>query len=95
MRQSGKLLIATRDIDLLDAAGIFESFVLTRTDNRRDYGEVRNISIGFFEGHCLVVVHTEREGVIRLITAWRGGRDEQLEYQASISGRDHGDEGTR
>jgi uncharacterized protein len=87
------LLMATREIDLLDAAGIFEGPVITRKDDRRNYGELREISIGFFDGQCFVVVHTERQGVTRLITAWRGGRDEQLEYQASISGRDKGDEG--
>jgi uncharacterized DUF497 family protein len=88
-----QLLIASRDVDLLDAVGIFEGQVLTRTDDRRDYGEVREISIGFFDGQCFVVVHTERKGVTRLITAWRAGRDEQLKYQAGISGRDKGDEG--
>jgi uncharacterized DUF497 family protein len=87
------LLMVSREIDLLDAAGIFEGPVLTRTDNRRNYGEVREISTGIFDGQCFVVVHTERHGVTRLITAWRAGRDEQLKYQAGISGRDKGDEG--
>ncbi|HSO48324.1 MAG TPA: BrnT family toxin [Rhizobiaceae bacterium] len=90
-----QLLIAARKIDLIDAAGIFEGPVVTRTDNRRDYGEVRYISIGFVDGQCFVVVHTERDGVTRLITAWRGGRNEQLKYQAGITGRDKGDEGAR
>jgi hypothetical protein len=63
------------------AALIFEGAVLTRRDDREDYGE------------CFVVVHTERHGSTRLITAWKEGRDERAEYQAGINRRDKADEG--
>ena len=90
-----QLLIETREIDLVEAALIFDGPIMTRIDDRRDYGEVRYLSVGFVDGQCFVVVHTDRNGVTRLITAWRGGRDEQFKYQAGISVRDKGDEGTR
>jgi uncharacterized DUF497 family protein len=84
-------VVDRRGIDLLFAAGIFEGRVLTRLDPRDYGGETRLVSIGIVEGDYFVVVHTEREGRTRLITAWRAGRDERRQYQASIAGGDHGD----
>jgi hypothetical protein len=80
-----------RGIDLLFAAGIFEGRVLTRRDPRDYGGEERLISIGMVEGDHFIVVHAERDGRMRLITAWRAGRDERRQYQASVAGGDHGD----
>ena len=76
-----------RGIDILYAALIFEGKTLTRIDDRRDYGEERLISLGVVDGEAFIVVHTEREGVIRLITAWKGGRRDRDYYQKSIAGR--------
>lgn len=78
-------VIDEHGVDLLYAALIFESDVLTRRDDRRDYGEVRLISIGLVDDECLVVVHTERRGTTRLITAWKGGSDERAYYEAGIA----------
>ena len=85
-------IIAERDVDILHAAGIFEGEYLTSVDDRSDYGEERLISLGMVEDECFVVVHTERKGVSRLITACKGGRDERRDYQAGIARRDQGDE---
>jgi hypothetical protein len=78
--------LAERNVDILYAAGIFEGRVLTRRDERDYDGEVRLISIGMVDGDCFVVVHTQRNAMTRLITAWRGGRDERRRYQASNPG---------
>lgn len=88
-------VIEARRVDLVYAALIFEGPVLTRIDDRADYGEIRLVSLGMIEGECFVVVHTERNGVTRLITAWKGGRDERSRYQASVSRRNEEDEGSR
>lgn len=85
--------IVERDVDILHAAGIFEGNVLTRVDDRADYGEERLISMGMVEDECFIVVHTERNGVTRLITAWKGGRDERSYYEASIARRAEENEG--
>ncbi|WP_394042069.1 BrnT family toxin [Xanthobacter aminoxidans] len=82
-----------RSVDLLYAALIFDGPVLTRIDDRKDYGEERKISIGMVEDDCFVVVYTERESCIRLITAWRGGRHERSQYQASLARGNPEDEG--
>jgi uncharacterized DUF497 family protein len=77
-------VIKTRDVDMFYAARIFRGLVLTRIDSRQDYGEVRLISLGMVGSECFVVVHTQRGDTTRLITAWRGGQDEQNAYQNSF-----------
>ncbi len=77
--------IQERNVDLLKAARIFENRVLISRDGRQDYGELRYRAVGMLEEECFVVIYTERDGVIRLITAWKGGRDDRARYQASIA----------
>ncbi|MDW6024382.1 BrnT family toxin [Mesorhizobium sp. BAC0120] len=88
-------VIKERGVDVVYAALIFEGEVLTRVDDREDYGEVRLISLGMVDDEYFVVVHTERNGSTRLITAWKGGRHERAQYEASIARRDQTDEGER
>lgn len=80
--------IAVRGVDLLKAARIFDGRVLNAVDARQDYGEVRYRAIGMVGEDCFVLVYTQREAVIRLITAWKGGRYERERYQESIAQRD-------
>lgn len=75
-------LIERRGVDLVRAARIFRGRVLVEEDDRHDYGEVRKTAIGMVGEDCYVVVFTERDAVIRLITAWKGGRRERSKYQA-------------
>lgn len=84
-------VIFERGLDLLYAARIFNGPVTTRFDTRRDYPEVRSVALGLVDGEAYYVVYTEREGVIRLITAWKGGRSGKRKYQASLAGRDQPD----
>jgi uncharacterized protein len=86
-------VIAERGVDFVDAALIFEGVVLTKVDDRQDYGEERFVSMGMVEDDCFVVVHTPREGRTRLITAWKGGQLERDQYQAGIAARHPKDEG--
>ena len=83
-----------RGVDVLDASLIFEGFVLTgaAATSRDDYGERRLISLGMVDGECFLVVHTERNGITRLITAWKGGRNDRARYQAGVAGRNQKNE---
>jgi len=73
-----------------EAALIFRGPILTRIDDREDYGELREISIGRIEAQVVVVVvHTDRDGVTRLISARLANRAEGKnydEYCAQITG---------
>lgn len=81
-----KQVLKKHKVDLLYAALIFKGPVITRVDDREEYREIRQISLGLVEGECFVVVHTERDGATRLITAWKGGREDHDRYQKSIVG---------
>jgi len=87
--------LVKHDVDIVYAALIFEGWVYQAEDRRYDYGEVRFRSVGMLDGQCYVVVHTERNGCIRLISAWKGGRRDREKYQARYAGRDSPDAGTR
>lgn len=78
--------LAKHGVDFLYAALIFEGPILTKNDTRKDYGEVRNISLGLVDGDVFCVTHTERNGRCRLISAWKGGAKEHERYQKSIFG---------
>jgi len=63
------------------AIHIFSGIVLTQIDDRQDYGETREISIGLLEGQIvIVVVHTDRNDVTRIISARRANKPERKLY---------------
>ena len=62
------------------AAEIFRGFRLTREDTRRDYGECRFVSLGSYDGVVLRVVHVQRDGDIRIISAWKANRHDRQVY---------------
>jgi uncharacterized protein len=59
--------------------------VLTVRDDREDYGEVREISIGMVDGIAvLTVVHTDRQGKVRIISARPASERERRRYEEAI-----------
>ncbi len=73
---------AKHGVSFLQAAQIFRGPILKTQDTRRDYGEARFIALGAFDGAVLRVVFTERDGDIRLISAWRAGKHDRKKYQS-------------
>lgn len=73
-------------VDFRIAALMFEEVVYREPDLRRQYGEDRFLAIGYVGDECFVVIHTIRPGVIRLISAWKGGHRDRRKYQALFSG---------
>ena len=67
------------------AAQIFEGFTLSVVDDRFDYGETREISIGVVSGVAyLTVAHTDRQGKTRIISARPASRNERKRYDQAI-----------
>ncbi|WP_309242635.1 BrnT family toxin [Limnofasciculus baicalensis] len=55
--------------------------IFNAIDERFDYGEIREISIGAIQGVVIVTVaHTERNEVIRIISARKATRQEKNTY---------------
>ena len=75
-------------VSFATAVRIFESPVFTFTDDRTDYGEIRELSVGHVEGVVfLTVVHTDRAGRRRIISARRANRRERQRYEQEIGAR--------
>lgn len=64
-----------------EARLIFDGPVLSRIDARFEYGEVRIVSIGLIESVLAVaVVHTDRDGKKRIISARLANQKERRLY---------------
>ena len=65
------------------AADVFRDAVwVTRTDDRRQYGEIREITVGLTGSQeLLVVVHTTRGDALRIISARRANRREKYHHE--------------
>lgn len=72
-------------ISFPEAIQIFDGPVLTKADDRFEYGELRETSFGFLGGAIVVcVAHTERYGRIRLISARRATKKERRLFDAYL-----------
>lgn len=61
---------------------IFKYYILSRVDDRVDYGETRYVGTGQIDVDTLVtVVYTERTGVVRLISARPASQRERRIYR--------------
>jgi len=74
-------------IGFREAAEIFRGYVLTAEDSRRDYGERRVIALGEYDGEVIRVVFTDRDGNVRIITAWKASRYDRKNYQKARAHR--------
>jgi uncharacterized DUF497 family protein len=63
------------------AVDVFKDvFAIEFSDDRKDYGEERFVIVGIVDGNLLSVIYTERQDVIRLISARRATKNEQAKY---------------
>ena len=74
-------------IGFTEAAEIFRGSIVVTADTRRDYGELRWIALGEYDGEVIRVVFTRRGAVIRIISAWKAGRNERETYQKAKQDR--------
>jgi uncharacterized DUF497 family protein len=65
-----------RGLDFADAVEVFAGPVYQEPDNRRDYGEMRIVTIGFLRGRMVVVIWTQR-GSARHIISMRKANDRE------------------
>ncbi|MCB9147993.1 MAG: BrnT family toxin [Caldilineaceae bacterium] len=73
-------------ISFEEAIEIFKGDTFSLIDYRDDYGELREVTIGAIKGLIvLVVVHTERNGRVRIISARRASKKERKNYYEHIT----------
>lgn len=71
-------------IDFLDIPTVFEGSIVTVEDDRFNYGEERFVTFGLLQGRVVVIVHTESEDLIRIISARKATKNEQKTYFKQI-----------
>ena len=72
--------LEARGLDFERIIDVFEGFHLVRTDERTDYGEVRNVMLGALGDKPVVCVWTQRGDAIRVISMRIADDDEREIY---------------
>jgi len=74
--------IEKHGLDFADAYKVFESPMLVKLDDRKDYGEDRWIGIGLMDMRVVVIIFTEpKENTIRVISFRKATNDERKRYE--------------
>lgn len=76
--------IRKHKLDFADAWEIFDAPMLTNLDAREDNGEDRWIGIGFLRNFVVVVVYTESEDVIRIISLRKALKHERTRFDEAL-----------
>ena len=76
-----RINLADRGIDFMDVRPIFGDLeAIDEIDDREDYGEERTLRLGLVNGRVLAVCYTERGDRIRIISARKAEKREQVRY---------------
>lgn len=76
--------LRNRGLDFADAELVFAGPTFTFEDDREDYDERRWVTLGLLRGKVLVIVHTETEAEIRIISMREADKDEQILFFHNI-----------
>jgi uncharacterized DUF497 family protein len=71
-------------VDFVDAERVFTGPTFTFEDDREDYGEQRWVTLGLLGMKVIVIVHTETEDEIRVISMREADNDEQLLFFTNL-----------
>ena len=82
-----QLTLEARGLDMAQAGPVFEAPHITIEDDRRDYGEIRNLTIGFLEGRMVIIAWTPRANARRLISMRKANAREQKAYAPRFRGQ--------
>jgi uncharacterized protein len=77
--------IKRHKLDFNDALMVFEQPMLSRIDDRENYGEDRWIGLGKLDGAIVVIVYTLRNENVRVISLRRANRRERKIYEERIN----------
>ena len=76
--------LQSRSLDFADAERVFAGATFTFEDDREDYGEQRWVTLGLLQNAVVVIVHTETEDAIRIISMRKANENEQLLYFSNL-----------
>jgi len=73
-----------RGLDFADAGAVLAGVTVEYEDDRFDYGEMRNVSVGMLRGQVVVVVWADRAGVPHVISMRKATKGEADEYYERV-----------
>ena len=79
-----RLNIRRHGIDFVDVMKVFDVETVTLVDDRYEYGETRFLTLGLLNGIVFAISHTETDEVIRIISARKAQKDEEITYFKEI-----------
>ena len=79
-----QLNLRRHGINFVDAVEVFQVETVTVIDDRYEYGEMRFLTLGLVNGMVVAVSHTENGDVIRIISARKAQKDEEIRYFKEI-----------
>lgn len=72
--------LAERGLDFGDAVEVFAGDTLDFPDNRRDYGELRVVTVGHLRGRMVIIVWTPRGGARHVISMRKANAREKARF---------------
>lgn len=76
--------IKDHGLDFEGADAIWDNFTITREDIREDYGEQRLVTFGILDGEVVVLVYTERDADMHIISL-RGAEKHEARYYFEVA----------
>lgn len=77
--------VAKHGFDFIDVGVVFEGDIVTIEDDRFEYKEQRFVTLGLLNGRVVVIVHTERADVTRIISVRKATKNETRSYFEQIA----------
>jgi uncharacterized DUF497 family protein len=72
--------LAERGLDFEDAAEVFRDDTLDFPDHRRDYGELRILTVGHLRGRMVIVIWTPRGNARHVISMRKANAREKARF---------------
>jgi uncharacterized protein len=79
-----EVTLAERGLDFADAPWVFSGPVLEAVDDRCDYGETRNVTMGMLRSRLVVLVWTPRSDARRIISMRYANEREIARYNRHL-----------
>lgn len=76
--------IRKHGLDFVGVEEVFGGKMVTIFDDRFDYGEERFVTLGMLSGRVVIVAHTEKQEVIRIISVRKAKRNEEIAYFKAV-----------
>jgi hypothetical protein len=76
--------VRKHELDFADAWEIFDAPMLTNLDPKEVYGEERWIGVGFLKNFVAVVIYTENEDLIRIISLRKALKHERTRFEEAL-----------